>query len=441
MVHSESVTVKVSLLALVAGLAAVALAAAASTASASWKAQYGVQDDVWLEVGTQKMWSLEERLAMLDQLGVDVVRYTLRWDHVAPSRPQEPADPADPAYDWSSADALLGGLHAHGIDVLLTLWGTPRWANGWQKPNWAPKSPSALALFATAAAKRYPWVHKWEVWNEPNQLGGLDPNSPRLYVERLLNPAVAALHAANSQNVVAGGATSPRATRTALSAVTFMSGMRRAGARFDVYSHHPYPRWFGRGRPETPLQTLPCTRWLTMASLQCLLQGVSKNFGPKHVWLTEYGYKTNPPDRYRGVSAALQARYLAQAARRVYQAPRVDLLINFLIRDEPVVGRWASGFFTAREVVKPSFFSFMLPLAELDRRGGQTTLWGQVRPRSGPQPYLLQRWGGGTWLAVGPVSVTGNQGFFTRQVSAGRGSRFRVWSLLDDTFSPALVVR
>ena len=441
MVHSESVTVKVSLLALVAGLAAVALAATASTASASWKAQYGVQDDVWLEVGTQKMWSLEERLAMLDQLGVDVVRYTLRWDHVAPSRPREPANPADPAYDWSSADALLGGLHTHGIDVLLTLWGTPRWANGWQKPNWAPKSPSALALFATAAAKRYPWVHKWEVWNEPNQLGGLDPNSPRLYVERLLNPTVAALHAANSRNVVAGGATSPRATRTALSAVAFMSGMRRAGARFDVYSHHPYPRWFGRGRPETPLQTLPCTRWLTMASLQCLLEGVSKNFGPKHVWLTEYGYKTNPPDRYRGVSPTLQARYLAEAARRVYQAPRVDLLINFLIRDEPVVGRWASGFFTARDVVKPSFFSFMLPLAETGRRGGRATLWGQVRPRSGPQPYLLQRWGGGSWLAVGPVSVSGNQGFFTRQVSAGRGSRFRVWSLLDDTFSPALVVR
>jgi len=440
-VHSDVVTVKLRFSALVAGLAAVALAATAVTASASWKAQYGVQDDAWLEVGTTKSPSLQERLATLDRLGVDVVRYTLRWDHVAPLRPEKPANPADPSYDWSSADALLGGLHAHGIDVVLTLWGTPPWTNGWQKPNWAPKSQSALALFATAAAKRYPWVHKWEVWNEPNQLGGLEPNSPRLYVERLLNPTVAALHAADSRNVVAGGATSPRATQTALSAVAFMSGMRRAGARFDVYSHHPYPRWFGRGRPETPLQTLPCTRWLTMASLQCLLRNVTQNFGPKHVWLTEYAYKTNPPDRYRGVSPALQARYLAEAARRVYQAPRVDLLINFLIRDEPVVGRWASGFYTAAEVIKPSFFSFMLPLAEISRYGGRTTLWGQVRPRSGPQPYLLQRWWRGRWLAIGPVSVTGDQGFFTRQVFAGRGSRFRIWSLLDNTFSPALVVK
>jgi hypothetical protein len=420
---------------------ALALAAGASTASASSKVEYGVQDDAWLQVGTTKMASLQERMATLDRLGVDVVRYTLRWDHIALLRPHMAANPDDPAYDWSPADALLAGLHAHGIDVVLTIWGTPRWANGRQKPNWAPKSASALGSFATAAAKRYPWVHKWEIWNEPNQRGGLYPNSPRLYVQRLLNPAVAALHAFDRRNVVAGGATSPRATRTALSAVAFMSGMRRAGARVDVYSHHPYPRWFGRGRPETPLQTLPCTRWLTMASLQCLLGDVSRNFGPKHVWLTEYAYKTNPPDRYRGVTPALQARYLGEAARRVYQAPRVDLLINFLIRDEPVVGRWSSGFLTARELIKPSFFAFMLPLAEVSRTGGATTLWGQVRPRSGPQPYLLQRLWRGRWVPIGGVAVTGDAGFFARQVSAGAGSRFRIWSLLDDTFSPALVVR
>jgi hypothetical protein len=260
-------------------------------------------------------------------------------------------------------------------------------------------------------------------------------------VKRLLNPAVIALHRANPKNVVAGGATSPRATQTALSAIRFMRGMRAAHARFDVYSHHPYPRWFNRRRPETPLQTLPCTQWLTMASLQCLLKEVSRNFGPKHIWLTEYAYKTNPPDRRRGVSPALQARYLAEANRRVYQAPRVDLLINFLIRDEPVVGRWASGFFTAHEAVKPSFFAFMLPLVEVSRHGVTTTLWGQVRPRSGPQPYLLQRWWRGRWIPQGMVQTTGDRGFFTRVVYGPRGARFRIWSLLDDEYSPTLAIR
>ncbi len=426
---------------LLAWLVAAFLAVGASTASASWKVKYGIQDDAWLEYGTAKSPLLEDRLQMLDQLGVDAVRYTLRWDHVAVFRPEHPSDPNDPGYDWSSSDALLDGLYRHGIDVVLTFWGTPVWANGWNKPNWPPKSPSALSLFAKAAAKRYPWIRKWEVWNEPNQLGGLNPNSPRLYVQRLLNPTVAALHQVNRENVVAGGATSPRATATARSAVAFMRGMRRNHARFDVYSHHPYPRWFGRGRPETPLRTLGCSRWLTMASLQCLLAEVTRNFGLKHVWLTEYAYKTNPPDRYRGVAPDLQARYLAEAARRVYQAPRVDLLINFLIRDEPIVGRWASGFFTATDEIKPSFFSFMLPLVQVNRHGWRTQLWGQVRARSGPQPYLLQRRWRGHWLPIGPVGTTGRQGFFTRYVSAGAGSRFRVWSLLDDEYSPVLVVR
>src|SRR5262249_61412614 len=118
----------------------------------------------------------------------------------------------------------------------------------------------------------------------------------------------------------------------------------------------------GGGSRGRPLRSWAGGQWLPMASLQCLLRDVTQTFGPKPVWLTEYAYKTTPPDRFRGVSPDLQARYLAEAARRVYQAPRVDLLINFLVRDEPVVGRWASGFFTAGEAVKPSFFSFMLPL-------------------------------------------------------------------------------
>jgi Cellulase (glycosyl hydrolase family 5) len=416
-------------------------AAFAATAAASQKVEYGIQDDAWLAGAAGQPQVLEDRLSILDSLGVDTVRYTLRWDYVAIAKPAHAADPTDAGYDWSIPDAVISGLHRHGINVLLTIWGTPPWANGDNRPSHPPVSPSALALFATAAAKRYPWVHMWEIWNEPNQVGGLNPNRPKLYVQRLLNPTVAALHKVDAKNLVAGGATSPRATKTALSAVDFMHGMRLAHAKFDVYSHHPYPRWFGRGRPETPLHSLPCTKWLTMASLQCLLRDVHRNFGPKHVWLTEYAYKTNPPDQFRGVAPNLQARYLAEAARRVYQAPRVDLLINFLIRDESKVGRWASGFLTAGDVVKPSFFSFMLPLAQLGRQGGRTILWGQVRPRSGPQPYLLQRWWRGRWIPAGRVGVTGERGFFTRAVFARRGARFRVWSLLDNRFSPTLVLR
>jgi hypothetical protein len=48
---------------------------------------------------------------------------------------------------------------------------------------------------------------------------------------------------------------------------------------------------------------------------------VCRAFGRKRIWLTEYGYQTNPPDGYLGVSAALQARYLADAAYRACATP------------------------------------------------------------------------------------------------------------------------
>jgi hypothetical protein len=102
-------------------------------------------------------------------------------------------------------------------------------------------------------------------------------------------------------------------------------------------------------------------------------------FGKARIWLTEYGYQTNPPDRALGVSPAKQAQYLAEAALRAYLAPRVDLLINFLYRDEPTVGRFQSGLVYRSNRAKPALAAFELPLAERSRRGSRVTLWGQER--------------------------------------------------------------
>ena len=51
-----------------------------------------------------------------------------------------------------------------------------------------------------------------------------------------------------------------------------------------------------------------------MATIDRLLREVGMAFGRKRIWLTEYGYQTNPPDRLLGVSPALQARYVGEAA-------------------------------------------------------------------------------------------------------------------------------
>ena len=52
-----------------------------------------------------------------------------------------------------------------------------------------------------------------------------------------------------------------------------------------------------------------CKGVLTLANLPLLLREVKRDFGAKRIWLTEYGYQTNPPDRF-GVSTARQTQYV-----------------------------------------------------------------------------------------------------------------------------------
>src|SRR3954451_606295 len=418
---------------LILAVLAAALAAPASAAAAPG-IKYGIQDDAWLHSTP-----LESRLKTLDLLGPDVVRFTLRWDQVARKKPARATNPHDKAYDWRGSDANVRGLRQHHVAVLVTLLGSPRWANGHRAPNAVPRSKRTFASFAVAAAKRYPWIRMWEIWNEPNLRTFLRPNSPRLYVQRLLNPAVAALHRVRRGMRVAGGATPPRRTPSGMAPIQFMRGMRAARARFDVYSHHPYPV----SRLETPSNAncRYCTGILTMARLSDLLREVRRDFGGPHIWLTEYGYQTNPPDRYLGVSRELQAKYLAQAAYLARKAPRVDMLIHFLVKDERTRGRWQSGLMTARGFQKPSFWSFAIPLLQLSRQGSLTVLWGQVRSGQGRQRYVLQRVVGGRWHTVGGSRLTSSRGYFQRVVSAAPGTQFRVRTVGDRAASLRLRVR
>jgi hypothetical protein len=391
-------------------------------ADASPYIQYGIQDDAWLLGGPG---TFDERLDQVDGLGVDVVRVNLRWNDIAAKRPAKPTSHLDPAYRWAAADVLLGGLRVRGIAPVVTLVGTPRWANGGRAANWAPKSPSSFANFAYAAAKRFPYVRRWVIWNEPNKVWQLRPTSARTYVRVLLNPAYVALKRANRANLVAGGVTAPRGGSGSVSPVDWIRGMDLARARLDAYAHHPYPLT----RSETPtVGGCRSCETITMANLERLLSNVSRAFGPKRIWLTEYGYQTNPPDRMLGVSQAAQARYLAEASLRAYRAPRVDMLIHFLVRDEAHVGRWQSGLFTFGNAPKLSASAFALPLAQLSRRGAVATLWGQVRPGTGRQAYRVRYSRGGAWRWLGGTRATTARGLFTLKVRLPRGTSVQLWS-------------
>jgi hypothetical protein len=387
------------LLVLAAVVAAVA-GIAADRAPASGRMQLGIYDDA------QVLGRPDESFPLFEQLRVQVIRVTLHWGGrlgVAPdARPQNATDPDDPAYDWFVYDRAVKDATDAGIKVVFSIVDTPRWANGGKGLNRAPTKPSDLRNFAYAAARRYsgsyipddgdpttedeklPPVRYWLAWNEPNNPLFLWPQwlrvgkgkkrhwvaqSPIDYA-KICSAVFTGVHLTTLAGEKVGcGVTGPRGnnrptgTRPSIGPIPFLRALKRAGLkRFDVYAHHPY-----YGKPtETPTSQPTSNRGkrgliappILLGNISELIKEVTRLYGPKRLWITEYGYQTRPPDRAFGVTWAKQAAYLRQAVRIARRNPKIDMMLWFLLRDETRLGGWQSGLFTATMVRKPAFAAF-----------------------------------------------------------------------------------
>jgi hypothetical protein len=370
-------------LALLAALAA-ALAVVVPAASASPSLQPGIYDEAQVLYGNP-----DKVFPVLKQLGVRIVRVSLYWNRVAVNRPANPADPTDPAYDWAVYDRTAQYAHQYGMNVLLSVWGTPPWANGGNGPSTAPTDPLDLRRFAFAAATRYggrtigadgrvlPAITLWLAWNEPNNPIYLSPqyrqvksawvaSSPATYA-KICQAVYNGVHATNVRGEkVACGATAPRgnndpsSTRPSISPLAFMRGVYKAGVRsIDAWAHHPYYSSPGE-TPATPPASVngAAPTAVTLGNIGTLVAQVTALWGGKPIWITEYGYQTLPPDPIFGVSLAKQAAYLTQAYAIAKANPRIDMLLWFLLRDEVPLSGWQSGLMTATGSKKPAFTAY-----------------------------------------------------------------------------------
>jgi hypothetical protein len=327
-------------------------------------------------------------------LHVKVLRVSLYWGGklgVAKYRPFDGSDPRDAAYDWALYDRTAQYAGANGIKLLFSITATPRWANGGQSTNRPPLNYTDLRNFAYAAAARYsgaytgddgrtlPAVRLWAAWNEPNNPAFLRPQYVRrggtwviqsaISYAKICNAIYSGVHATMFKGEqVACGVTGPRGNnnpasgRPALSPIAFLVAAKRAGMKtFDAYAHNPY-----YGVPtETPTTKPPPTQSgqaptaITFANIDTLIAEVTRLYGNKPLWITEYGYQTKPPDSHFGVSWALQAKYLTQAFAIARKNPRIAMMLWFLVRDQPDLSGWQSGLVTVDGRKKPAYAAFM----------------------------------------------------------------------------------
>jgi hypothetical protein len=343
----------------------------------------------------------------LRSLKTQVLRVNLywggtKWAVANSSRPADPTDPGDTAYNWALYDRLVKYAHDYNIQVVFSILFTPKWANGGKAKNVAPKNFKDLENFAYAAAERYsglwipptwqqnpslgigstplPKVNMWTAWNEPNNPVFLSPQYKRVgkswRVEsafnyaKICNAVMAGVHSPYlgplpDEHVACGvtdpkGNDAPRSSRASVDPLTFLSQSHRFGMKnFDVYAHHPYadrgiekPSYVPKGAQKRRIQ---------MGNINTLLKMISQYYGPKHLWITEYGYQTNPPKKgIFGISWKLQSSYMAQAYALARKNPRIDMMLWFMVRDDPNTRTgWQSGLETVGNKKKPSWSTFV----------------------------------------------------------------------------------
>src|SRR5262245_26073924 len=256
----------------------------------------------------------QDRASMLDEAAkanASVVRTTVYWNRISPTRPANAANPFDSAYRFDDLDDLVRSAQLRGMEVLLTIWGTPDWANGGKGANVAPTNVSTLTAFSRALASRYsgryagyPFVKFFSIWNEPNLEQFLSPTfdskgkpvAPFTYA-KLYRAAYAGIKAGSSKAQVGIGETSPRGrdkpspgkVQDSIAPATFarLLSTARPRVKFDAWAHHPYSI-LGQG----PLQPARYPN-VHVTQLPRFLKDLKKWYHHQVVlWVTEYGFET-----------------------------------------------------------------------------------------------------------------------------------------------------
>ena len=372
-------------------LVAAVLAPVALSADRMW---IGFHDDPVLRWDADRATELDNATATNN---ASIVRTVVTWKDVAPTKPANAANPFDPAYKFNDIAELVRNAQVRNAEILMTIWGTPPWANGNKGPNYLPTSMSTFQSFTKALASRYsgryagyPFVRFYGIWNESNLGLFLSPQfnskgqivSPAAYA-KLAAAGYAGIKSGNSRALVAIGETSsngrnkPKAgSSDSVRPGTFAEGVAKANKnlKFDAWAHHPYP---------VPVNQKPTQKvqWpnVALTSLPQFETSLDKWFGRKNipVWITEYGNETKPGEP-TGVTESQQATYLTQAIDIAKKDARVPMFVWFVMRDS-AGSPWQSGIYRKTGASKPAQPKFASAAAPLNPVNGKVSFKGGTK--------------------------------------------------------------
>ena len=265
---------------------------------------------------------------------------------VATRRPRRPADPNDPAYNWDTYDRTVRS-RSRTTSTSSSRSSAPR--RGRTPPRAGTsrrRAPPDLRELAAAAQKRYsgkfvnadgvtlPKVSAWMAWNEPNNPVFLKPQyrrsggawviqSGRDYA-RICNAVVQGVKSERGPRRSRAARPAPRQQQPELAPPLRLPGRlppRDARRRRPRLRRLRAPSVLRLARRDAPDQAAPRRRGqpptaVTLGNFDVLVKELDRLYGRSmRIWITEYGYQTNPTDKFFGVPYSKQASYLTQASR------------------------------------------------------------------------------------------------------------------------------
>jgi hypothetical protein len=333
-----------------------------------------------------------------------------------------------------------------------------------------PIPSKAHAVSRASSQNPIPRVSTWGIWNEPNWYVWLDPlyrtlpGGKREYLQPplyrgIVNAAWQGLeatgHSPATDTILIGETANagPRTPKqfllelycldardrmlTGLAAeevgCSYSSRSAFVSANpglFDAsgFAHHP---WSFNVAPNRGVRN-----WYTlynMGALEQLLSGILRSYGRRHrggvpLYLTEFGYESNPPNPDVKNTARQQAVWLNEAEYMAWKNPYVRMLNQFeLIDSGPNTAYrpndsmyWYdsvdSGLEFSSAQPKPALTSFRIPIwLPVPRHGRAVAVWGQLRPanHSRPQSAVLQfeRAGAHSFGRLRQLRTTSGEGF------------------------------
>ena len=453
---------------LLAGFAAViVLALLPAAASAGPRMEISMMDDQLLLGASQAR--IDNNLSIIRAFGVDRLRVSAFWNQIAPqedsrSRPAafDASDPNEPRYRFAALDRVVDSAARHGLRIMVSLsTPAPVWASRNPRRDnklWKP-SPAEFASFTEAVVRRYGRVvDHWGISNEPNQGVWLQPQSDRVgavapHVYRgLVQAAYPRIKTLDPDSValvgeLAAAGRQGRGDVVPLRPLRFLRALACRDSRYrpirrgrcrnftpvpmDAIGHHPYQLLLApgvRSRNRNDAAISDGRRLLRVVDRLTELGAFESGDGePLSVYYTEFGYQTNPPDPFAGVSLSEQRRYLQQAAYIAWATPRVRGLNQFRLTDGSLSGsgsqrfaEFQSGLLFRNRRRKPAYRTFAHPFVISGDR-----FWGHVRPGGRHSVRVEYRPRAGARFRRVAQVLTNAQGYFAFPLRGRRPGQYR----------------